>query len=54
MGWCQCKLWSMGAKVKFGIEKLGAVCLYPCLNKLVVVCCVFPKVGAEPSLVVQL
>jgi hypothetical protein len=38
----------------FGMEKLGAVCVYPCLNMLVVVCCSIPKVRAEPSIVVQL
>jgi hypothetical protein len=29
---------------EFGIKKLGAVCVYPCLNMLVVVCCDIPKV----------
>jgi hypothetical protein len=40
-----------GAKVKFGIEKLGVVCIYHYPNMLGVVCCDVPKVGAEPSLV---
>jgi hypothetical protein len=43
-----------GAKIKFGIEKLDAVCVYPCLNMLVVVCYGIPKVGAKPSMVVQM
>jgi hypothetical protein len=43
-----------GAEVKFSIEKLGAVCLYPCPNMLVVVCCGTSKVGVEPSMMVQL
>jgi hypothetical protein len=43
-----------GAKVKFGIEKLGAVCLYLCPNMLAIVCCDIPKVGAEPSIMVRL
>jgi hypothetical protein len=43
-----------GAEVKFNIEKLGVVCVYPCLNILVVVYCDVLKVGAEPSMVVQL
>jgi hypothetical protein len=43
-----------GVEVKFGIEKLGAVCIYPCSNMLVVVCCGAPKVGAELSMMVQL
>jgi hypothetical protein len=43
-----------GAEVKFGIGKLGMVCVYPCPNLLVVVCCGIPKVGAEPSMVVWL
>jgi hypothetical protein len=42
------------AKVKFGIEKLGAVCVYPCQNMLAIVCCGTPEVGTEPSMVVQL
>jgi hypothetical protein len=42
------------AKVKFGIEKLGAVCVYPCPNMLAVVCCGTLEVGAEPSMVVRL
>jgi hypothetical protein len=43
-----------GAEVKFGIGKLGAVCLYPCLNMLAIVYYGIPKVGAEPSMVVRL
>jgi hypothetical protein len=43
-----------GDEVKFGIEKLGAVCVYPCPNMLAVVCYGIPKVGAEPSMVVQM
>jgi hypothetical protein len=42
------------AEVKFGIEKLCVVCVYPCPNMLAIVCCGTPKVRAEPSLVVQL
>jgi hypothetical protein len=41
------------AEAKFGKEKLGAVCVYPCPKMLVVVCCGIPKVGARPSMVVQ-
>jgi hypothetical protein len=41
-----------GAEVKFDIEKLGAVYVYPCRNMLVVACFGIPKVGAEPSMVV--
>jgi hypothetical protein len=37
-----------------GMKMLGAVCVYPCPNKLAVVCYSIPKVGAEPSMVVQL
>jgi hypothetical protein len=36
------------------MEKLCAVCVYPCLNMLVIVCCGIPKVGAEPLIVVRL
>jgi hypothetical protein len=43
-----------GVEVKFGIERLGMVCVYPCPNMLAVVCCGTPKVGAEPSMVVRL
>jgi hypothetical protein len=43
-----------GAKVKFGIEKLGVLCTYLYLNMLAVVCCDIPKVGAKHSMVVQL
>jgi hypothetical protein len=43
-----------GVGPEFGIEKLGAVCAYPCLNMLAVVCCGTPKIGAEPSMVVWL
>jgi hypothetical protein len=42
------------AEPGFGIEKLGAVCVYLCPNILVIVCCGIPKVGAEPSIVVRL
>jgi hypothetical protein len=41
-------------EVKFGMEKLGAVCVYPCSNMLDVVCCGIPKVGVEPLMMVQL
>jgi hypothetical protein len=37
-----------GAELKFVIEKLGVVCVYPCPNILVVVCCGISKVGVEP------
>jgi hypothetical protein len=30
------------------------VCVYPCPNMLVIVCCGIPKVGVEPSMVIQL
>jgi hypothetical protein len=43
-----------GAEEMFGIEKLGAVCVYPFPNMLAVVCCSIPKVGDEPSMVVRL
>jgi hypothetical protein len=43
-----------GAEVKFGIEKLGAICVYPCPNMMVVVCYGTLKAGAEPSMVVWL
>jgi hypothetical protein len=43
-----------GVEPRFGIEKLGAVCMYPCLNILAVICCGIPKVGVKPSMVVQL
>jgi hypothetical protein len=43
-----------GAEVKFGKGKLGVVCVYLCPNMLVVICCGTLKVGAEPSMVVQL
>jgi hypothetical protein len=41
-------------EVKFGIGKLGVVYIYPCPNKMAIVCCGIPKVGAEPLMVVQL
>jgi hypothetical protein len=44
----------MGTEPGFGIEKLYTVCVYPCPNMLVIVCCGIPKVGAEPSMVVRL
>jgi hypothetical protein len=40
--------------LKFDIEKLGATCVYPCPNILAVVCRDIPKLGAKPSMVVQL
>jgi hypothetical protein len=40
------------AELKFGIEKIGAVCVYPCPNMLVVACYGIPKVGAQPSILV--
>jgi hypothetical protein len=43
-----------GVDPGFDIANLGAVCMYPCPNVLAVVCCGIPKVGAEPSIVVQL
>jgi hypothetical protein len=43
-----------GDEVKFGIEKLGVVCMYSCLNMLVIVCCSIPKVGPKPSMVLRL
>jgi hypothetical protein len=61
-GWCKLR-WYMGlgncrsrplppgvyaAEVKFGIEKLGVVCIYPCPNMLIIVCCGIPKVGVNP------
>jgi hypothetical protein len=41
-----------GAEVKFGIQELAAVCIYPCPLMLTIVCCGTIKVGAEPSMVV--
>jgi hypothetical protein len=43
-----------GAEVKFEMEKLGVVCVYPCPNMIALVCCGIPKVGVELSMVVQL
>jgi hypothetical protein len=43
-----------GAKVKFGMEKLGVVYVYPCPNMVAIVCCGIPKIGVEPSVVVRL
>jgi hypothetical protein len=40
------------AEPGFGIEKLGAVCVYPYPNMLAVVCCGILKVRAESSMVV--
>jgi hypothetical protein len=54
---CICSAIASGgvwAEVKFGIEKLGVVCIYPCPNMLAVVCCGIQKLGAKPSLVVRL
>jgi hypothetical protein len=42
------------AEPGFGIVKLGMMCVYPCLNMMTIVCCSIPKVGVEPSMVVQL
>jgi hypothetical protein len=42
------------AETKFGMVKLGVICVYPFPNMLVIVCCGIPKVGVEPSMVVQL
>jgi hypothetical protein len=42
------------AEVKFGMEKLGVVCVYPCPNMLTIVCYGIPKVGAKALMVVQL
>jgi hypothetical protein len=41
-----------GAELGFGIEKLGAVCVYPYPNMLTIVCCGITKVRVEPSMVV--
>jgi hypothetical protein len=41
-------------RTKIGIEKLGAVHIYPCPNMLSIVCYDIPKVGVEPSMVVRL
>jgi hypothetical protein len=43
-----------GAELKFGIEKLGMVCIYPCPNMLAIVYRGIPKVGVKPSMVVRL
>jgi hypothetical protein len=43
-----------GVELKFSIEKLGVVYVYPCLNILAIVYYGIPKVGAEPSMVVRL
>jgi hypothetical protein len=43
-----------GAELKFGIEKLGVACVYPCPNMLAVVYYDIPKVGVKPSMVVWL
>jgi hypothetical protein len=43
-----------GAKPRFGIKKLGAVCVYPCPNMLPLVYCTISKVGVKPSMVIQL
>jgi hypothetical protein len=48
---CPQGVWGQG---KVGIEKLGATCVYPYPNMLAVVCRGTPKVGAKPSMVVQL
>jgi hypothetical protein len=56
IGVCVCSAitpWVYGDELKFGTEKLGMVCVDPCLNMLVVVCCGIPKVGAKPSMVVR-
>jgi hypothetical protein len=43
-----------GVELGFGIVKLGAVCVYPCPNMLAIVYCSIPRLGAKPSMVVQL
>jgi hypothetical protein len=43
-----------GDEVKFDIEKLGVVCVYPYPNMLAVVCYGISKVGVELSMVVRL
>jgi hypothetical protein len=43
-----------GAEPIFGIEKLGAVCVYRYPNMLVIVCCGITKVGSKLSMLVQL
>jgi hypothetical protein len=41
-------------ELKFDIEKIGVVCVYPCSNMLIVVCYDISKVGGESSIVIQL
>jgi hypothetical protein len=43
-----------GAKLGFGIAKLGVVCIYPYPNKLAIVCRGIPKIGVESLMVVRL
>jgi hypothetical protein len=43
-----------GAKMKFSMENLGTVYVYPFPNMLAVVYCSISKVGAEPLMVVWL
>jgi hypothetical protein len=45
---------TVAPEVKFGIGKLGVVCVYPCPNMSVVVCCGIPKVVVKHSMFVQL
>jgi hypothetical protein len=42
------------AEPGFDIEKIGTVCMYLCLNMLVIVYCGIPKVRPELSMVVWL
>jgi hypothetical protein len=43
-----------GVELGFVIVKLGVVCAYRCPFMLAVVCCGIPRLGVEPSMVVQL
>jgi hypothetical protein len=43
-----------GVKLKFGIEKLDVVCIYPYPNMLAIVCCGIPKAEVKLSMVVSL
>jgi hypothetical protein len=43
-----------GAEPRVYMKNLGAVCLYPFPNMMVIVYYGIPKVGVEPSMVIQL
>jgi hypothetical protein len=45
---------SIGVELGFSIVKLCVVCVYPYPYMLVVACCGIPRLGTEPSMVVQL